>query len=631
MDEDLLVEEAIDPDLDDLLLEGVEEPEPEPELNVSAMDLAIKLPKPELEKFTQRVAVMLQGAIDLREQQTSWMSEIYRIDRGDAGGEPIYSDQLDAETDDADGKMHIPIAAPRLDALTANVSTIIGKQSPYLVAVEGPPERTKNEQFLHRLMRDAGFPMMIRKAAKECGLVNFAVAYVSPSIGDDPVTNLSYAQSQERQTKRSGIEFGLIRAEDFVAFGAENSGLDNALMVGHRFQMPLQMARDKVKSKEWCCELQDYGRQVGSIQLDEEGYASVTLGESAPDLDKDDNLDGANAVTFWELYVKTTIKGSYQWFRLIVGAESQKVYRIEKHPYSRHPYFSFSFLESPLGRVFPVTSIGRQLYPIQDCYDSMFTVLYQGAANSADPPAIGMPHSDKDQRYDRGQIVEGFEGVSNINFDGAYVNQSLALLERTADQVARVSQNMIGTGNSNAKTATENSIIAQNVQTSLEDLIATFSESLPAMAQYIMDEIVFNSYSEYALDYPNEIPDQMTLGGSILFEVNGKSANQTPQARVQQAQLLIELVSMVGGNAIPLVRGIISDSPYRALVDAILPELPPQPVAGPMGEPLQPGGVPVPGMGMPQVPVDGVEGGMPSTSSARGPFVEGDVARQIAG
>lgn len=540
------------------------------------------------EKYRELSLVVKDLLLQAKQRRASaveqWSRDVAQCLRGDVNrGQLFQTDVTEVETDPAFFTTHYPIAEPRRDAIVAQVSTIIGKQDPIMVAVDGDMEvRTKMEQFIQNVFRGANFPSSVSKGADTCVASNTAVFCVSPA---DEEAMFSYGQGSEAQSG-AGFYIGMIQLADLVSWGEDISGIENALMIGHRYTMDRKVAEQYAKDGTFKCAVMDVGREASSIQMDQEDYAGVQYGDVMSMIGKETALTGQSGapITMWCLYIRSKIKldkgQNVRWIKCTVG-DSGCLYRVETHGASRHPYFPAAFLESPLGELYPERSIGRMLYELQSIVDQAFTIFWQGAVMSATPYLTGtvLDSEDKDIRPEPGEIIEGVnvQALNNMAFKPDALMGVIQMAQTAADQIGRVSQNNLGTSNTGAGTATENSIIASSVQILLEDMLRRFTANFPAMVNYIC-EVAALDYERFAEMYPNMPTAEELMDVSLKWQVNGMSANQTPLAKKQALQEILATMkmldpeSMMRVNSYELFRQVILNGPYASMVDQIAPE-----------------------------------------------------------
>ena len=277
------------------------------------------------------------------------------------------------------------------------------------------------------------------------------------------------------------------------------------------------------------------------------------------------------------------------------------------------------------------------MYPLEFANDNLRSLMYNGSVRAAFPPLAGVQaqSTEKDIRLNPEEIMDsiGTASAMNNNFRGDAMWLQIMDNERIGDMVAGVSQNTMGAGSRAESTATERSIIAAGVQTHTEDRISIATADLPRMVSLAMF-IAATMREQLAVYYgEDEVPPMDALMAPISWDVNGKSALQTPQARREAAQVLIPVVEKAGGDLRELARIMLANSPLRGSEDKILPQQSGSPLAtellneamvGTVGAAggNGPAGQGQPAQGLPS----GSLGEMSPTGAEDGPLDAGDVA-----
>jgi len=340
--------------------------------------------------------------------------------------------------------------------------------------------------------------------------------------------------------------------------------------------------------------------------------------------------------------------GSYedeQWYHATIAFEQGALLAFEPYPYSRPWYFDAQYILGSEDAYWPGESVARHLSFLQDATDKLHTATYNGSMISSYPPIFGPQLPQKDFRYGYGDYVPS-DAPSNsyyspsTRFDGRPIMDQIELLSEIGDKTSRISDNATGAISQGDHTATETSVIAAGVATGLEEYIGNFTANLGDMAAFSIELLVAH-YAEWQGKWAAAlgISDVTALQIPTLWECNGKTPGNTPGARLNGIQKLMDMAQAFGPQSgidpYELTRLAIANlnlqggDKIQVSRDTLAQQQQQQPQQPQPGGPAQPGpglngpgptGLDVPpGMG----PVPGVPpaapGGMPPTMPAPGP------------
>ena len=417
-------------------------------------------------------------------------------------------------------EFHIPLTQPRLDMLTAQVTTVIGKQNPYMTDMTDPEAISEpKQQLVHSIWKDAGFETKIRDAATIVGCTDVAFYRLCPN----------YAQ-------RGAVDLDVIHPDSMIVYPALPKGIQAATCVGHR----LEMRRYLIES------MQDgityYKGDPPSISSQDEhdddreqSHTGANLGDLAPD-------DATELCEIWPLVVRLDLKHiedentterSERLYQATLDYKSGRLLKLEEYDYDYIWYFRSQFIGSPR-YFYSGQSVGRNLYPIQDMYNALWSGFFAGAMQAASGgPVIGegLTSGEKFQKFGMTTVIESDSPVTpwqgSVHFDGQPFPRMIASCEEIADKVARISQNTQGAQAQGSTTATEQSIIAAGVAVGIEQFIARFSQDFPAMAALTCQIAAFD-FEAFAQRYGQDIVEPEALIEPGLGPLMGSNTNVTP-------------------------------------------------------------------------------------------------------
>lgn len=275
-------------------------------------------------------------------------------------------------------------------------------------------------------------------------------------------------------------------------------------------------------------------------------------------------------------------------------------------------------------------SVSYNLQGLQEVYNLVHSALYNAVMTQAMPLVIGSGLPEKFTRYGWGDVLDAKDMVQtpwaapSVFQGGNALMFELQNLERIGDQTARVSQNTMGSTVGGDTTATEQSIVAAGVTSGQEEYIANFSAPFSAMAEATL-ELLDAHWSDWysrlgvqpvvqmtphpltgeplPLPAPDQVSGQPKVSGMVderrddvqapvLWETTGKTPGNTPQAKMQAAQLLLSAAAnlpQTGGDVYELFKVLVRESGLNA--DGVqsekpaggMPGMPPEMMAAMMG------------------------------------------------
>lgn len=497
----------------------------------------------------------IQGGKTQKGSMSSWWAAVERMFRNEAptvsqkGVEPV----------------HIPLAQPRLDMLTAQVCCVVGKQKPYMLATNqsDTEKQSRLQDAVHMLWEAADFEGQMEKAAENCGNLNAALWKLTPKLLPTDSTG-SGGQLAENQQSGPGVQQNILHPDDVVVYPAGRGGIEQALFVGERFYRTLG------ECKSLCSAGYYYkkGSPTGGSDPGSEdatgryAHSRTTLADMPGDMDQE-------LVCLWTGIATLSINGEKLMRYVVTWAEdTQELLMAEPYPYSRVWYFIGRYL--PSGTQFwGSRSVGRNLTGLNNYYNNLHSALYTGAMESAKPPKIGPKLAEKYESFDWGDYIETDEPVQpwsqSITFRGDPLVQQILNTERVADQVAGVSQNTMGSTAGRSTTATTDSIIAAGVAVRLEKFITNFIRPLSSMAA-LTCEIVAKTkdlHQTITAFYGDKFKAPLELfQESTLWMTNGRTPNAIPQVKQQEAKDIFAMAQdpETGLNKHEVVKVILQNS-----------------------------------------------------------------------
>jgi hypothetical protein len=440
--------------------------------------------------------------------------------------------------------IHLPFSQPRIDMLGAQVCSVVGKQKPIMLCESGGDDAasSRTEACLHAMWSRGGFDRALRDAVQIAANTNKAIWRLVFQVDAAPMLTENSDQieeSYEGHIRYAGLKIECIHPKDFVVAPASLDGLQSASVVGHRFYQRVQRIKELQKVGVYFAADQDIVGGDSPVEHDDTG--AIRDSRTSPNVFSDE--PDTSLVECYELIVRRPSKegGFERYYRAVIAHKQQFLLDLEEWPYSRPPYFTSGFLTDVSG-FWGGRSVARSLAPLQDEYDRIESLIYNGAYMSAMPPIIGPRISDeKYSQYQPGDWIEGEPGAQpfspSINFRADVLQEVKADLERLGDMAARISTNSLGSEEAKVSvTATQTQAIQSGVATGLSEYIAEFTLQFSQMASFSC-ELLADNYVLWRPFYAGQVGrDDLKL--AYEWESNGKSPASTPMARIAALQQL---------------------------------------------------------------------------------------------
>jgi hypothetical protein len=508
-------------------------------------------------------------------------------------------------------KVHVDFLSIRVKALTAMVCGVLGRQDPYMIAkdMQSGDRADRLEKTVHYFWQKARFEKALRDASTIAANTNKAI------------WKLSYREfDSNKPTRRAmaemGIVFEVIHPKDWICIPALPDGIAEAKLCGNRIRWRRRRIIDAMKNGTFL-DPDKYDFVATEVEGKDE-TKSILRSRANPNEtggEKDDDL-----IELWDLTVRLDLEGQNydgtekgseppksgeKLYRVLLALDNQQILLIEPLEYSRPMYFESYYL-SDEQNYWSGRSISHGLSGLQEVYNLYHSGIYTAIMTGAMPPifADGLPV--KYTRYKYGDVIPDAKNMTRppwtppSKFDGEqaaiYATQAY---ERIGDQSARISQNSMGSTSTTQTTATERNIVAAGVASGQEEYIANLSSGFGEMAESTCELLSMHwddwyprlgrqpvlqpdpaTGQQVPVPDPNGDPQnpqplmkgvldvkQEDLDLPILWETTGKTPGNTPQAKMQAAQLLTNVAATIpaaGGDVYELFKVLVRESDLNA-------------------------------------------------------------------
>jgi len=451
----------------------------------------------------------------------------------------------DVAPDDSMSPLHIPFLQPRIDTLVGQLCSVVAKQNPLMLAVSGQGDElsTRLETIIHRQWESGGFDRACRGVALNAALHNkgiWRLTFEFQPGGILPENSDQLEDIQHGPVRYAGMKLDSIHPNDFVIAPSAVDGVQSAMLVGHRFYHRLAYLKERQRLGEYF-ENADYELIGGDSPENHDDMLSYVAALTSPSVFS--GSDEATLVELFELYVKLPDdRGIERYYKAVLAPNQNYLLDLQTWPYSRPPYFTSELLVDE--DFWSGKSVGRNLSPLQDMYNKLQSLVYNGSYMASAPPIFG-PRLDNEKysQYKPYSYLETEGGgaqpfQATTQFNAQPLMQQISNCERIGDEVARVSTNSLGAEEQKSSiTATQSQAIAQGMSVGLQEYIAVFTLCLPQMAAFTC-EVLADQYIVWRLLYPEQGVTRDDLRRAVSWEPNGKSPADAPMARLATLQQL---------------------------------------------------------------------------------------------
>jgi hypothetical protein len=505
------------------------------------------------------IALRLQTIITSGLDQKSGLTERWRrseefYDNAPVSGDPQNSKMV---------RLHEPFLQPRIDQLSAMVCGVVTKQEPYMLArdLKSGERSERLEQTLHFFWQrePASFEKKARRASTIAAITNKAVWKLSWQSFDA-------TQAYQKAICEFGLTMEVIHPDHFVCVPAIKDQNYNAKLIGNLIIRRRRWVTDKQANGEFL----DYeDREIPTADVESSDHTGTIMRSRAQaqpaGREKDDD-----EVKIWDLVVRLDLKGQdamgqetgkkgkEELYHVMLAIDDPCILLMEPYPYSRPMYFESYYVEDERN-YWSGRSVAYNLQGPQEIHDLLFGAGYNAIMAEALPLVLGAGLPEKFTKYGWGDVVNVDDMVNPpwsppARFGGAQaIGFFIQENNRTGDQAARVSQNTMGSTATGQRTATEQSIVASGVSAGQEEYIANFSNDFPSMAAATCEILEANFDEWYSVFGYQEMmgPDgqpvsqgfleisKEDLSTPVVWEPTGKTPGNTPQAKMQAAQMLV--------------------------------------------------------------------------------------------
>jgi len=465
-------------------------------------------------------------AMDLSERYGAWEGYIGDLDPSWTQIEKLVrNDNIDPGNLPWDGFVHrhIPVLSAKARAWHAYVCGPPTSASPYFVGtLYGNDSVRANdvEKDFYRFMRKAKYPRYFRQNVLNCGMYGKAIWRV---------------RIYEEKGKPC-FEYKAIRPRATFIYPNIEDGITNCLNVGHVFEMSVAEIKELQNSGKWFA--------------DEEpkGTSTTTRTEAPGRIDESESIvvrDEHKPVRVVECFDKRDYGEGEKWYRVLFCPDEQMLGAVYAHPYSRPWYFDM-FLHEEQGRFWPETSRFNDVKDLQFATNEKWNNMSAGEQMASNPTTftLGWALPQKYARNKPGTSVPIKQGgqVTQIQsrYDPSVAPLLLQDLDRRADNMFRMGAQSQGGEASYDKTATGAKIRKLSVDVAVNDDLANMDICMGEIAEF-MQELYREHYDWFREAYGDSlaVQDPSVLDEEIMWEMNGKSPANTPEAQSEMAMGLV--------------------------------------------------------------------------------------------
>jgi len=546
-----------------------------------------------------------ERARELTKRWSAWQDHIASLtDRWEANEKLIRNDPENPTDAFWAGYVyrHIPVTSAKAGAWQAYVCSSPTEASPYLVGTIFGQDATRAseiEQDFYLFMRKVHWDRTFRKNIRNVGIYGKAIWRLRPYYEND----------------KPCFEFKAIRPRSFFVYPNNDCEIPELLTLGHVFTMRVGEIQDKRESKEF---------YEGSVPTP---TSDAIPKPSAPGLVDNEDIaieDRDKAVNVIECMDRFDYGQGERWYRVQFDpGANPDILGVYEYKLSRPWYFDQWVHEEQEG-FWPETSKLNDIQGLQLATNEQWNLMSAGSQMNAFPStyASGWALPQKYAKNRPGAVTPLMTGGQVFTIQSRYDPSTspmlLSDLDKRADEMMRISAQAQGGEASYDKTATGAQIRKLATDVAINDDLAQLDICCSQMAEF-MQEIYREYYPQFLLAYGDAlaVQDPSLLDDLILWELNGKSPANTPQAQADAAMGLmqalvgftpdvIQILTLAGINWQELIQTLVKNSTLDNKQKLILPQngnsiAPPGLPGLPLGMDGNPGMAMVPGAMPPQV------------------------------
>lgn len=521
--------------------------------------------------------------------------------------EQRYRNEMPTAPDKDVVAFHIPISQPRQDSLTSNVCTVIAKQEPIMLCDLGDADlQNRRQRLIQKAWEDAGIRAQASKASTHATNINKCYFKITPKSS----RTTSGGQRSSGASASPGVDIDVVHPNDMVVMPAIEGGCKSAVLVGNRLWKTLAECKQLIKEGTYYNDAQEPG--TGDPGEHDEQGERARSGETLSAMD-DAKLQ---KVQLWSCVVEFDLStlhpeapDGFKRYLITVSWTTLELLSLQAYPESyRHKWYFEGFYVPNDVSYWPSKSVARNLLPLQNAYNNLASLFYTYGSMAARPPMLGPKLDEEYTELHPGDYLETDEEPKafspTITFQGQPLVVQMQQIERIADQVARVSQNTMGSIQGRDTTATTDSIVAAGVAVGLEEYIGNFATPFPSMAEHTEDVLagMYDEVSQYFTREeapPAPDPEMAEEDGSGInspvpaaapqlvplvsyeelrqpasWRVNGLAPSATPTAKVQAASTLAEMSEnpAYGLDPYEVAGAILKNSPLAGTGNLQIPK-----------------------------------------------------------
>lgn len=446
---------------------------------------------------------------------------------------------------------HFPLVSPRVNSLRGSVLKTIFAQDPVVRPdiTGGTDETELGEAIMAYFLSYAKVEAKMRK-----------VAPISAATNNGVLRLLWNA-------RKACPHVEVTHPRNFVMHDPNVHDLTNCQFAGFKYNR----SAPEVKA------LKDAGEFYEGVRLTATGakLSDSREGEGQRVSDSSASHPADKAVEFYELFAVLNLKdiegkplddiggakeeGEYRPYLVVFATESQEVCSVKQYSLESAPFAVFRFMTEEDGNWWSSFSVCQSLQGLQDGYNHDWNLLSFGSYWGAFPPSskAATLAGKKNQRLGIGEQSEHLPGNPPVtlqnSFEPAAIVAMIPMRERLADEVTGSSAANRGVQFTQDHTLGEVQEVQDGASTRESDYIEAFGEGLERLCS-LMAEMLVVTFQEWAPVHGPKIPGFQGNEGMALavlrkateWEVQAKSASQSPQAMVQKMQLLLGLMEKVG-------------------------------------------------------------------------------------
>jgi hypothetical protein len=436
--------------------------------------------------------------------------------------------------------IHHPLTQPKIDYLSATLTTTILNQSPvFLFSYGNSHEAAKRAEKQLDFFLDQEFESSIDDVSVCAAIRNHGFLKVTFEAAAQSFLPLAKVRALSTGPLSSaGLKFDFVPAEDMDIFPDNAHSVQAAQYVGHRFWRQVREIKQLQRAKRYDeVEIKVTGHPSEKESARDFGFGrtdQATTGQEDEAL-----VQLAEGIFKWDF----NGRGDRRYIATFL-VETGEILKIRPYNMSRPWYVDFRLKTKAPDCYWSATSVGQDLQGLQWQYNIQHNTVAYGTLMKAFQPILGEGPASKVQKVSPGSVVMvpgKVVGGLQSTYDPGGSTLIIQQIERQADAVTGVTQEATGSSISKRQTKYETQVRQTGASTKLEKFLQTFNIGMVEVAHLCVEHL-WRNYELWSLAYPGCIhASQQELMLPFEIRVQGSTPDANPQLLLEKLMVLRQM------------------------------------------------------------------------------------------